>query len=176
MENSLWVFQWLYWGNPCIIVAKWSINVEYFRGETKAKYKSLLPKQLNTWSTGKFCEKRQPLHHAVSGMFLTNSALCHLTVLRLILKRFFSIHLFWFGPHTDLAAFRTTNKVHFPWQDKCLLFICSLYLLQRLRELRQRESTRNICKFFCTYRLCRIKLLYLYNEINVTLKKCEILL
>lgn len=141
MENSLWAFQWLYWGNLYIIVAKCSIKVEYFRGGGGEK--------LNTWSTGKFCGKRQPLHHAVSWMFLTNSALCHLTVPRLILKGFFSIHLFWFDPHTDLAAFRTTNKVHFPWQNKCLLFICSLYILQRLRELRQRESTRNICKFFC---------------------------
>ena len=139
MENSLWAFQWLYWGNLYIIVAKCSIKVEYF----------FWGGELNTWSTGKFCGKRQPLHHAVSWMFLTNSAWCHLTVLRLILKGFFSIHLFWFDPHNDLAAFRTTNKVHFPWQDKCLLFIWSLYILQRLRELRQRESTRNICKFFC---------------------------
>lgn len=108
MENSLWAFQWLYWGNLYIIVAKCSIKVEYFRGGG----------ELNTWSTGKFCGKRQPLHHAVSWMFLTNSALCHLTVLRLILKGVFSIHLFWFDPHNDLAAFRTTNKVHFPWQDK----------------------------------------------------------
>lgn len=137
---------------------------------------SILGGKLNTWSTGKFCGKRQPLSHAVSWMFLTNLALCQLTVLRLILKGFFSIHLFWFDPHTDLAAFRATNKVHFPWQDKSLPFICSLYILQRLRELRQRESTRNICKFFCTYWLYRIKLLYLYNEINVTLKNCEILL
>lgn len=74
---------------------------------------SILGGKLNTWSTGKFCGKRQPLSHAVSWMFLTNLALCQLTVLRLILKGFFSIHLFWFDPHTDLAAFRASNKVHF---------------------------------------------------------------